>query len=64
MPLWAEGGQWGPKAAPGDDGEALVGQTSSSGVRASDALFVLLLHFPHVSHSLTRLRWTPSRPRF
>lgn len=49
VPLWAEGGQWGPKAAPGDDVEALVGQTSSSGVRLSDALFSLLRFTPPAS---------------
>ncbi|CAM2173078.1 hypothetical protein PSAC2689_210068 [Paraburkholderia sacchari] len=57
-PLWAEGGQWGPKAALGDGGEALVGQTSSPGVRLSDGDTpsasmhsarprCLLLHTPH-----------------
>ncbi|CAM2151075.1 hypothetical protein PT2222_250084 [Paraburkholderia tropica] len=51
-PLWAEGGQWGPKAALGDDGEALVGQTSSPGVRLSDGR---ALQFPHCP------RATPAR---
>ncbi|WP_322026021.1 hypothetical protein [Burkholderia sp. BCC1977] len=35
-PLWAESGVVGSAAAPGGAGEALVGQTSSSGVRLSD----------------------------
>lgn len=36
-PLWAESGKVGSAAAPGGAGEALVGQTSSSGVRLSDS---------------------------
>ncbi|MBY4829228.1 hypothetical protein K6W55_02920, partial [Burkholderia dolosa] len=40
-PLWAESGVVGSAAAPGDAGEALVGQTSSSGVRLSDFAYYI-----------------------
>ncbi|WP_258179832.1 hypothetical protein [Burkholderia multivorans] len=42
-PLWAESGVVGSAAAPGDAGEALVGQTSSSGVRLSDFAYYISL---------------------
>ncbi|TCF98006.1 hypothetical protein BZM26_27855 [Paraburkholderia strydomiana] len=44
VPLWAESGKVGSAAAPGGAGEALVGQTSSSGVRLSDSLSGFLRH--------------------
>ncbi|CAI8691290.1 hypothetical protein EMIT0111MI5_120014 [Burkholderia sp. IT-111MI5] len=42
-PLWAESGVVGSAAAPGGAGEALVGQTSSSGVRLSDFAYYISL---------------------
>ncbi|CAM2339843.1 hypothetical protein BVIET440_10289 [Burkholderia vietnamiensis] len=42
-PLWAESDVVGSAAAPGDAGEALVGQTSSSGVRLSDFAYYISL---------------------
>nr|WP_241030699.1 hypothetical protein [Paraburkholderia sp. Ac-20347] len=61
VPLWAEGGQWGPKAALGDDGEALVGQTSSPGVRLSDERALRSLRLLHLLHSAHCPRATPAR---